>query len=143
MAVRRRRQRPCNARPPRAAPHTPPRHTPLFRLNDAPGSVNDGFNQGAVHVPKILRPVLLAGLAMCSSLAARAADLTETELRWLKGAWPVITYAEQAKIPLDIVVQPQATAGNAPLALGFVDGRCKLVLSMRGNPEAEATLQRI
>ena len=25
----------------------------------------------------------------------------------------------------------------------FVDGRCKLVLSMRGNPEAEATLERI
>lgn len=92
---------------------------------------------------QILRHVLLASLAICSSLAARAADLTETELRWLKGAWPVITYAEQAKIPLDIVVQPQAAPGNAPLALGFMDGRCKLVLSMRGNPEAEATLQRI
>ena len=91
----------------------------------------------------IVRHALLASLAICSSLAARAADLTETEMRWLKGAWPVITYAEQAKIPLDIVVQPQVTAGNAPLALGFVDGRCKLVLSMRGNPEAEATLQRI
>lgn len=29
------------------------------------------------------------------------------------------------------------------LALGFVDGRCKLVLSMRGNAEAQATLDRI
>jgi hypothetical protein len=94
-------------------------------------------------VHQILRHALIASLAVLASLAARAADLTETEMRWLKGAWPVITYAEQAKIPLDIVVQPQPTPGQAPLALGFIDGRCKLVLSMRGNPEAEATLQRI
>jgi hypothetical protein len=76
------------------------------------------------------------------SLAA-AADLTATEMRWLKGAAPVVAFAKDNKIPLDIVVQPQDTPGAAPLALGFVDGRCKLVLSMRGNPEAEATLARI
>lgn len=46
-------------------------------------------------------------------------------------------------MPLDIVVQPQPTPGAAPLALAFVGGRCKLVLSMRGNAEAEATLERI
>jgi hypothetical protein len=40
-------------------------------------------------------------------------------------------------------VQPQPNPGAAPLALGFVGGRCKLVLSMRGNPEAQATLDRI
>jgi hypothetical protein len=72
-----------------------------------------------------------------------AAELTPTEVRWLKGAAPVVTFAKDNKIPLDIVVQPQDTPGAAPLALGFVDGRCKLVLSMRGNPEAEATLTRI
>lgn len=90
-----------------------------------------------------MRNYLLACFTAFTSLAATAADLTETEMRWLRGAWPVITYAEQAKLPLDIVVQPQPSPGQAPLALGFVDGRCKLVLSMRGNPEAEATLQRI
>jgi hypothetical protein len=90
-----------------------------------------------------VRHFLLACLTVFTSLAARGADLTDTEMRWLKGAWPVITYAEQIKLPLDIVVQPQPTPGQAPLALGFVDGRCKLVLSMRGNPEAEATLKRI
>jgi len=74
---------------------------------------------------------------------AAAADLTATETRWLQGAWPVITYAKQAGLPLDVVVQPQPTPGAAPIALGFVDGRCKLVLSMRGNPEAQATLDRI
>jgi hypothetical protein len=74
---------------------------------------------------------------------ALAADLTPTEVRWLKGAAPVVAFAKDNKIPLDIVVQPQEAPGAAPLALGFVDGRCKLVLSMRGNPEADATLARI
>ena len=72
-----------------------------------------------------------------------ASDLTETETRWLRGAWPVIEFAKAASLPLDIVVQPQPTPGKAPLALAFLDGRCKLVLSMRGNPEAQATLDRI
>ena len=81
-------------------------------------------------------------LAWASGLAA-AADLSPTELRWLRGSWPVVAYAKAAGMPLDIVVQPQPTPGLAPLALAFIDGRCKLVLSMRGNPEAEATLARI
>jgi hypothetical protein len=72
-----------------------------------------------------------------------AAELSDTETRWLKGSWPVIAFAKKAGMPLDIVVQPQPTPGAAPLALAFLDGRCKLVLSMRGNPEAEATLDRI
>jgi hypothetical protein len=71
-----------------------------------------------------------------------AADLTPTESRWLRGIWPVVAYARLA-MPLDVVVQPQDTPGAAPLALAFIDGRCKLVLSMRGNPEAESTLDRI
>ena len=83
-------------------------------------------------------------LAMALGLApCHAADLTETEARWLKGIWPVVSFAKQAQLPIDIVVQPQPTPGNAPLGLAFVEGRCKLVLSMRGNPEAQATLERI
>ena len=74
---------------------------------------------------------------------AAAADLSPTEQRWLRGSWPVVAYAKAAGMPLDIVVQPQPTPDLPPLALAFVDGRCKLVLSMRGNPEAEATLARI
>jgi hypothetical protein len=89
---------------------------------------------------------LVAGLLLLLMLGPRAvqgADLTPTETRWLKGVWPVVVFAKEARLPLDIVVQPQATPGVAPLALAFVEGRCKLVLSMRGNPEAEATLARI
>ena len=75
--------------------------------------------------------------------AACAVELTSTEQRWLQGAWPVVVFARETRLPLDIVVQPQPTPGVAPLALAFVDGRCKLVLSMRGNAEAQRTLERI
>lgn len=78
-----------------------------------------------------------------ASASCLAAELTDIELRWLQGSWPVVAHARAAGIPLDVVVQPQPTPGAAPLALAFVDGRCKLVLSMRGNGEAEATLDRI
>jgi hypothetical protein len=82
-------------------------------------------------------------VAALTSSACFAADLSAIEMRWLQGVWPVVTHAKGAQIPLDIVVQPQPAPGAAPLALAFVDGRCKLVLSMRGNPEAQATLDRI
>jgi len=79
----------------------------------------------------------------CSSLPGQAADLTELETRWLQAGWPVVSYARQQALPLDIVVQPAARPGEPPLAMGFVDARCKLVLSMRGNPDAQATLDDI
>ena len=94
-----------------------------------------------LNVP--FRGVLLALLGAGVHGACGAADLTDTEMRWLKAGWPVVAYAKEQKLPLDIVVQPQAKPGDAPLAMGFVDERCKLVLSMRGNPEAESTLAQI
>ncbi len=86
---------------------------------------------------------LCLGLASGPGSSAVAADLTATEVRWLRGAAPVVAFAKHNRMPLDVVVQPQDTPGAAPLSLGFVEGRCKLVLSMRGNPEAQATLERI
>ena len=82
------------------------------------------------------------GLLATAPITA-AAGVTPTEARWLSGVWPAVLYARQAGMPLDIVVQPQPTPGHAPLALAFVAGRCKLVLSMRGNPQAQSTLDRI
>jgi hypothetical protein len=85
-----------------------------------------------------------AGLVSLTVSPMVCADsLTPTEMRWLRGAAPVVAFANDQRMPLDVVVQPQDAPGTAPLALAFVDGRCKLVLSMRGNPEAQATLQRI
>ncbi|MBZ8142351.1 hypothetical protein CLD22_20920 [Rubrivivax gelatinosus] len=81
--------------------------------------------------------------ALAAAASAGAAPLTPTEALWLQGSAPVLAAAEARGLPLDIVVQPQPAGGLAPLALGFVDGRCKFVLSMRANPEAEATLERL
>ena len=90
-----------------------------------------------------MRKLTLSSLLLLSSLAS-AADLTETETRWLTAGMPVLAYAKQElKLPIDIVVQPQAKPGDVPLALGFSNGRCKLVLSMRGNPQAESVLESL
>ena len=89
------------------------------------------------------KPITAFAAALLALPACLAADLTPTEMRWLRGAWPVIVFVRNVNLPLDIVVQPQDSPGAAPLALAFVDGRCKLVLSMRGNAQAEATLERI
>jgi hypothetical protein len=101
---------------------------------------DDTLGSGGLFVWKSISGFVVLAVA---SFACLAAELTPTEARWLKGVWPVVVFARQAKLPLDLVVQPQPTPGDAPLAMAFVDGRCKLVLSMRGNPEAQATLERI
>lgn len=85
------------------------------------------------------------GLAACLSTAlpAQAAGLSPLEQRWVTGMTPVILQARQSGLPLDVAVRPEDAPDAAPLALGFLNGRCKLVLSLRGNPEGEATLARI
>jgi len=110
----------------------PPRSTCARDATTQPHPAASLRNPGAFFAAMLL--------ASASSLAA---DLTPLETRWVQGFWPVVVYAQKAGLPLDVVVQPQATPGSAPLALGFVDGRCKLVLSTRGNAEAQATLDRI
>jgi hypothetical protein len=85
------------------------------------------------------KSILLASLLLAST-AAGAADLTAQETRWLNAAYPVLEYARGLKLPIDIVVQPQARPNDVPMAMGFEGQRCKLVLSMRGNPQAESVL---
>lgn len=86
----------------------------------------------------------LAPLLFCLlSARAPAAELTPLEQRWIHGVWPVVAALREQQWPVDIVVQPQDAPGAAPLALGFVGGRCKLVLTTRGNAEAQATLDRL
>lgn len=84
--------------------------------------------------------LLLAGLWV--SATCQAEGLTPTELRWLQGSWPVLMFARDAGLPLDVVVQPQPAPDLPPIALAFVDGRCKFVFSLRDNPEVQATVQR-
>ncbi len=87
--------------------------------------------------------ILAAAIATVFPAVLPAAELSSIETRWLRGAMPVLEYAQRERLPLDIIVQPQPAAGLPPLAMAFIDGRCKLVLSMRDNPEARATLDRI
>lgn len=66
--------------------------------------------------------------------------LTALEQKWLRAGASVLNYADAQHLPIDVVVQPQSSAGDVPLAMGVDEGRCKLVLSMRGNPDAETTI---
>lgn len=84
---------------------------------------------------------LLAAATLCAvSQAASCADLTPLEQRWLGAAYPVLEYARGLNLPIDIIVQPQAGPNDVPMAMGFEGKRCKLVLSLRGNPQAESVL---
>lgn len=89
------------------------------------------------------RLLLLFSLFLPSLPVLASSALTALETRWLKAGAPVIAYARAQGLPLDIVVQPQAAPDAVPLALGFANGRCKLVLSMRGNAQAEAVLASV
>ncbi len=87
--------------------------------------------------------ILTTVAALLPVLASAEARLTELETRWLAAAAPVLAYSQRMKLPIDIIVQPLARAGDVPLAMGFDKGRCKLVLSMRGNPDAEKVLDKV
>jgi ADP-ribose pyrophosphatase YjhB (NUDIX family) len=91
----------------------------------------------------MLKPFVIATLALVANAAQAGAALTELETRWLRAAEPVLVYSQKLKLPLDIIVQPKARPGDVPLAMGFDQGRCKLVLSMRGNPQAETILDKV
>ena len=89
-------------------------------------------------------PIFIALLYAALSQSVQATDLTPLETRWLQGVWPVVLHARQGlALPLDLVVQPQDSPGAAPLALGYDEGRCKLVFSMRGNPEGQRQIDKL
>ncbi|MFL6676550.1 MAG: hypothetical protein ACJ8LG_25070 [Massilia sp.] len=87
----------------------------------------------------MLKQLVFAALCV-SQATAGAAELTAQESRWLSAASPVLAYSQQIQLPIDIIVQPRAKSGDVPLAMGFAEGRCKLVLSLRGNSDAESVL---
>ena len=89
------------------------------------------------------KSIFAASLLFASATACAEAKLTALETKWLGAAMPVLQYAAQIKLPIDIIVQPQSGPADVPIAMGFEDGRCKLVLSMRGNPNAESILDKV
>lgn len=90
-----------------------------------------------------LAAVAVTALSLASSLAHAGAALTETETRWLKAAGPVLAYAQRIALPIDIIVQPVTRPNDVPLAMGFQNGRCKLVLTMRGNADADGIVAKV
>jgi ADP-ribose pyrophosphatase YjhB (NUDIX family) len=88
----------------------------------------------------VFKPSLFVAAFCAASQAAGAADLTLLEQRWLGAAYPVLEYARGIRLPIDIIVQPRARPNDVALAMGFDGGRCKLVVSLRGNPDAEKVL---
>lgn len=85
----------------------------------------------------------LFSVSLLAAATAQGAELTALEQRWLQAASPVLAYSRTLNLPVDVIVQPQARATDVPLAMGFDGGRCKLVLSLRGNPQAEAILAAV
>ena len=89
----------------------------------------------------MFKPLCLAALVCFSPLAAAGeAALTALEGQWIAAGMPVVRDARRQALPVDIVVQPGPQPDASPIALAIQDGRCKLVLSMRGNPGAEALM---
>lgn len=87
---------------------------------------------------------LLISLLFLSSSLASAAPLTDMETRWLTAGSAMLKYAKQElKLPIDIIVQPTGKPTDVPLALGFQDGRCKLVLTMRNRDNVEDVLSSV
>lgn len=93
--------------------------------------------------PAAVHAALLAAALACPGAAGAAPELSATELAWLRAAAPVLAFARAEQMPLHVLVQPQDTPGQTPMGMAFIEGRCVLVLSMRGNPEAQATLDRM
>ncbi|MES3024098.1 MAG: hypothetical protein V4857_21230 [Pseudomonadota bacterium] len=89
----------------------------------------------------MLKHILLVSLCFVTNLASADGRLTALETRWLQAAAPVLAYSQKLKLPIDITVQPRPRPGDVPLAMGFDGGRCKLVLSLRENPNAESVLK--
>ena len=86
----------------------------------------------------MLKPLCLAILVLCATVARADGDLTAREARWIAAGMPVVRHGLAQRLPLDIVVQPGLQPGASPIAMGVHRGRCKLVLSLRGNAGADA-----
>lgn len=89
--------------------------------------------------PAAIRHRWLVVLACLTPMLAVAdARLTERETMWLSAGLPVLRYAARESLSIDVVVQPDDQPGASPVAMGIRNGRCTLVVSMRGNAEIDS-----
>jgi len=85
----------------------------------------------------------LGALGALQAGGAHGGSLSALERRWLSDIEPVLAFARATGYPLTVVVQPQPTPGLTPMGMAVEDGRCTLVLSMRGNPKVADLLDRV
>lgn len=95
-------------------------------------------NRGRVADTVAMRCTFAIALLVVASAPAAAEPLTARERSWVAAGLPVVHAARARGLPIDIVVQPSEQPDASPIALGVVDDRCKLVISMRGNPAADS-----
>jgi hypothetical protein len=94
------------------------------------------------HINSVVWAVVAtAGLAV--NAWSGESNLTDMETKWLDAADPVLAFAVEQGLPIDVVVQTQNNSGAAPLAVGVQGQRCKLTLSLRNRTDAEATLDGV
>ena len=86
----------------------------------------------------MIKPLCLAALMLMSPLTRAQEPLAPIETKWIAAAMPVVRQARAQQLAIDIVVQPGDQPDASPIAMGIKDGRCELVLSLRGNPGADA-----
>lgn len=99
-----------------------------------------------VHLARFTWPltVVLAAVSFsCCFAQAPSSALTGDEQKWIAAAQPVLTYARQQGLAIDIIVQPTVRPDISPLSMAYLGGRCKLVLTMRGNPMVEQQLEDV
>ena len=86
-------------------------------------------------------------LALTSLVAAhtlvQALEPTAAEKQWLQASLPVLRFAHQQQMPLDVIVMLQPKPGASPVAMGMINKRCKLVFSIRDNPHAAQALAHL
>jgi len=88
--------------------------------------------------------IAIASLVVAIASNAVAGDgLTARERSWVAAGMPVVHAGRARGLPIDIVVQPTEQPDASPIALGIVDDRCKIVISMRGNAAADALFASI
>ena len=93
--------------------------------------------------PRTACALAFAAMLLAVRSAPAAVEITDTERRWLDGATPPLAWALKQGMPIDLVVLQEPRPGASPLSMAYEEGRCELVLSMRDNPTAEATLAEI
>jgi hypothetical protein len=90
-----------------------------------------------VHLACLARclvPIFAAAVLGNTWAQAPSSALTEPEQQWIAAVQPVLGWARKQGLAVDIIVQPTVRPEVSPLSMAYLGGRCKLVLTMRGNP---------